>query len=216
MKRKSSFYGAAGLLIAFMLWTAAVCLVDVRPIGPQNSAVGFAILNGLFHDLTGVNMTLYTVTDWLSLIPFVFVAGFALLGLAQWIKRKSIKNVDRSILILGGFYLVVMAAYLLFEVVTVNYRPVLINGVLETSYPSSTTMLVLCVMPTAILQLNDRLHNRVMKHLVGWSLAVFTAFMLIGRTVSGVHWLTDIVGGILLSAALVMLYRAAVKSCQKH
>lgn len=148
---------------AFVLWTVAVRLVDVQAIGPQGSTVGFATLNNWIHNLTGVHMSLYTITDWLGLVPFIFVMGFAFLGLIQWMKRKHLGAVDFNILVLGGFYLVVLTMYVLFEHIVVNYRPVLISGVLEASYPSSTTMLVLCVMPTAIMQLNVRIKNHVLK-----------------------------------------------------
>ena len=196
------------LMAAFALWTAAVGFVDVQAIGPQGSAVGFATLNGFFHNLTGVHMSLYLITDWLSLIPLGFVPGFALLGLVQWIKRRKLLSVDYSILVLGGFYVVVMAVFVLFELFVVNYRPVLIDGQLEASYPSSTTILVMCVMPTAMMQLNARLRNQMLRRCVTFLMAAFMVFMVIGRLVSGVHWLTDIVGGALLSAGLVMMYRA--------
>lgn len=205
---QKNFRIAMCLMAAFALWTAAVGFVDVQAIGPQGSAVGFATLNGFFHNLTGVHMSLYLITDWLSLIPLGFVPGFALLGLVQWIKRRKLLNVDYSILVLGGFYVVVMAVFVLFELFVVNYRPVLIGGQLEASYPSSTTMLVMCVMPTAMMQLNARLRNQALRRCVTFSMAAFTVFMVIGRLVSGVHWLTDIVGGALLSAGLVMMYRA--------
>ena len=196
------------LLVMFILWTVLVCLVDVQPIGPQDSAVGFAALNGAFHRLTGVHMALYDLTDWLSVLPLGIVVGFAALGLVQLIGRKSLQKVDFSILVLGGFYVVVMAAFVLFEVLKINYRPVLIEGVLEASYPSSTTMLVMCVMPTTMLQLKDRLENSALKRILLAAIALFTAFMVIGRLISGVHWLTDIIGGALLSAGLVVLYDA--------
>lgn len=122
-------------LAAFVLWTVLVCIVDVRAIGPSGSAVGFATVNGAFHSLTGTNMTLYILTDVMSLIPFGFVAGFAIFGLAQWIKRRKLSLVDRDILILGGFYVVVIAVYAFFEMIVINYRPVLIEGALEASYP---------------------------------------------------------------------------------
>ena len=203
---KKRFCIPFGLLGAFVLWTVAVCSIDVQPIGPQGSAVGFATWNRFVHNLTGVHMPLYTLTDWLGLVPFVFVLGFAVLGLAQLIKRKSILKVDRSILALGGFYVAVMAAYVFFEIFVINYRPVLIEGTLEASYPSSTTMLVLCVMPTAVMQLRSRIKNRPFRHVVSVALIAFTAFMVIGRLISGVHWFTDIIGGALLSAGLVTLY----------
>jgi len=196
------------LLAAFIFWTAAVCCVDVQAIGPQGSSVGFAAINRFVHDLTGVHMILYTITDWLSLIPAGICTGFGLLGLGQWIGRKSLFKVDRSILVLGGFYVIVMAVYILFEVFIVNYRPVMIEGVLEASYPSSTTMLMLCVMPTAVMQLNARIKNRRQSKIVVVLISGFTALMVVGRWASGVHWFSDIVGGVLLSAGLVALYDA--------
>ena len=197
------------LLVAFLLWTLAIQFIDVQAIGPRESTVGFAMINQFVHNLTGVNMTLYTITDWLGLVPLMFVVGFGTLGLIQWIKRKHLLKVDYSILILGGFYIVVMTVYVLFEMFVVNYRPVLIDGYLEASYPSSTTMLVMCVMPTAIMQFNARIKNGILKRWVSSAITVFIAFMVIGRLVSGVHWFTDIVGGALLSAGLVMLYCSA-------
>lgn len=209
--KKRKLCVAAILLATFALWTLAVCLVDVQVIGPRDSAVGFAALNGLFHRLTGVHMTLYIITDWLGLVPVAFGFGFAILGLVQWIQRKHIWKVDRSILILGGFYIVTLAAYLFFEEFVINYRPVLIQGFLEASYPSSTTLLVLCVMPTAVMQLRQRIKTPVLRRCVALCITVFTVLMVVGRLISGVHWLTDIVGGILLAAALVMLYDAATE-----
>ena len=211
MKKQKKLWPAVCLLAAFVLWTAAVCVVDVRAIGPLGSEVGFALLNRLVHDLTGVHMTLYTITDWLGLVPLACVMGFGMLGLMQWIRRGTLRNVDRSILVLGGFYLVVLAAYVLFERVVVNYRPVLIEGVLEASYPSSTTMLVMCVMLTAILQLRGRIRNLWIRRIVCSAIAAFIVFMVIGRLISGVHWLSDIIGGALLSAGLVLLYGYAAE-----
>lgn len=54
--------------------------MDVQPIGPRGSWVGLAAMNGWFHQLTGVHMFLYAITDWLELVPFGFMLAFALLG----------------------------------------------------------------------------------------------------------------------------------------
>ena len=202
-RNHKSFYQAGGFLVAFVLWTLAVKFMDVRPIGPLGSEVGLGALNGAFHAMTGVHMGLYTLTDWLSLVPLVTVLAFGIQGLSQWIRRGDLRKVDPDLLILGGFYVAVMAVFLFFEYAALNYRPILIEGVLEASYPSSTTMLVLCVMPTARMRLNKRRPLCV-------AIDAFTAFMVIARLVSGVHWLTDIIGGILLSAGLVTQYAALV------
>ena len=212
MKKENqrNFCIATCMLLAFLLWTVAIQFVDVQAIGPQESSVGFATINQFVHNLTGVHMSLYTITDWLGLVPLMFVMGFGTLGLIQWIKRKHLLKVDYSILVLGGFYIVVMAVFVLFEVLVINYRPVLINGVLEASYPSSTTMLVMCVMPTAIMQFDTRIKNDVLKRCVTYAITAFIVFMVIVRLVSGVHWFTDIIGGALLSTGLVLMYRAII------
>ena len=207
-KNRKLFWVGVGLLAVFVLWTILVCFVDVRAIGPEGSSVGFAALNGFVHELTGVNWFLYNITDWLGIVPISVALGFAILGLVQLIKRKSLWKVDHSILALGVFYIVVMAAYIFFEVLVINYRPTLIDGYLEASYPSSTTMLIMCVMPTTAMQLNVRIKNTVLRRCAVITIVAFTAFMVIGRLISGVHWITDIIGGALLSAGLVMLYSA--------
>lgn len=200
-----------GFLGAFGLWTLAVQTVDVQAIGPQDSSVGFATVNGWVHQATGVHLMLYTATDWLSLVPVLFVLVFGLMGLAQWIKRKKLFKVDHGILALGGFYVAVMASYVLFEIFPVNYRPVLVEGVLEVSYPSSTTMLVLCVMTTGMIELRERIRNGAVRCSVTIAILFFTIFMVMGRLLSGVHWFTDIIGGVLLSMGLLCFYCATRK-----
>ena len=215
-KNKKRLVLGASLVVAFVLWTILVCFVDVRAIGPEGSSVGFAALNGFVHELTGVNWFLYTITDWLGIVPIAVALGFAILGLVQLIKRKSLWKVDHSILALGVFYIVVMAAYIFFEVVVINYRPTLIDGYLEASYPSSTTMLVMCVMPTAAMQLNVRIKKTVFRRCAVIIIVIFTVFMVIGRLISGVHWISDIIGGALLSAGLVIIYYSIGNTLTKN
>lgn len=205
-KNKTNFFISAGLLATFVLWTVAVMYIDVRAIGPRGSQVGFALLNGTVHSLTGVNFTLYNITDWLGLVPIFVCLGFGALGLCQLIKRKSVVKVDFDIIALGVFYAVVIAVFIFFEVFVVNYRPVLIEGVLEASYPSSTTLLVMCVIPSAAIQFKKRIKNNALKKLVITLCVAFTVFMVVGRLISGVHWITDIIGGALFSAGIVEMY----------
>ena len=217
MKNKTQigFCASAVVLAAFILWTVAVRVIDVEAVGPNLSNVGFATFNSFVHELTGVNWWLYNVTDWLGLVPFAVVFAFGIVGLTQWIKRRSIAKVDGSILILGAFYVVVLAVYALFEVVVINHRPVLIEGILEASYPSSTTMLALTVMPTALMQINSRMKYSATRDAVNVVIIAFIAFMVIGRLISGVHWASDIIGGALLSSGLVLAYSTAVNAIKK-
>jgi len=150
-----------GLILTalFIIWTSLLLFIDTQPAGQTGAEIGFATINTRFHRLTGVHMQLYTVTDWLGLVPIAVCLVFASVGLAQAIKRKSLLKVDSDILLLGLYYLLVIFTYLFFEMHPVNYRPILIDSRAETSYPSSTVLLVACVMPTLVFQARIRLRN---------------------------------------------------------
>ena len=213
MKRKAILQFILGgiLLILFVLFTWSLTFIDVQPIGPNGSSVAYARINKAVHNLFGVNMTLYNITDWAGVVAIFIALVFAILGLTQWIKRKHIWKVDRSILVLGAFYILVFGAYVFFEFHAINRRPVLINGILETSYPSSTTMLTMCVLPNAMMQFHRLIKNTSIRNTVNTLCGLFTAFMVIGRLVCGVHWFTDIIGGLIFSIAMILLYCSANK-----
>ena len=212
MKEKRNLLTGVGLIGAFALWTALIQCVDVQAVGQNGTKIGFAEFNVWFHQLTGIHMTIYTITDWLGLVPIFICLCFGVLGLVQLVKRRSLLKVDPDIMLLGAYYVLVIACYLIFEMIPINYRPVLIEGRLEASYPSSTTLLVLSVMPTLMFQANRRVSNAMIKKVVSVFVIAFSMFMVIGRLISGVHWATDIIGSVLLSAGLYMLYRSIVLS----
>ena len=195
------------LLADFIVWTILIQYIDVQRAGPNETEVGLATLNVWFHQMTGVHMLIYTITDWLGLVPIIICMCFGVLGFVQLVKRKSLLKVDPDILLLGAYYVVVILGYLLFEMVPINYRPVLIDGNLEASYPSSTTLLVLSVMPTLKFQVDRRVASAILRKATTAFVTAFSAFMVIGRLISGVHWATDIIGSVFLSSGLFMVYR---------
>ncbi len=210
MKKNQNVLAGILLLVGFAVWTFLIQEVDVQPIGPNGSSVGFATLNGWFHQLTGIHWMLYTLTDWLGLVSICVCLIFAGAGFVQLVQRKSLFKVDLDIIMLGAYYVLVIFGYLLFEMVPINYRPVLIEGFLEASYPSSTTLLVLSVMPTLYFQAQRRLTSNALRQTILIFSVLFSAFMVIGRLVSGVHWLTDIMGAVLLSSGMFQIYKAYV------
>lgn len=212
MKKNGKKWMISGttLMAAFAIWTWLIQTVDVQPLGQNGTEIGFAALNCWFHRITGVHMAIYTITDWLGLVPVAVCLVFGGVGFSQMIRRRSLIKVDRDILFLGVYYGIVIFGYLIFEMIPINYRPILIEGILEASYPSSTTLLVLSVMPTLVFQMGRRLKNVTGKRVTVILTTTFCAFMVIGRLVAGVHWLTDIVGAVLLSFGLYSIYRAAV------
>ena len=210
-KLKKYLIITGGLFLIFILFTVMVKTVDVQPVGPDRSKVGLASVNQCVFKFFGVNLLWYDITDWLGVFAIVFALGFAVFGLFQLIKRKSIQKVDCRILLLGVFYVMVIAVYLFFEVVVVNDRPIILSESLEASFPSSHVMFVNCIMATAMLQFHYYLRERKawlwMSDIV--CVLIITA-TVIGRLISGVHWFTDIVAGILLSSVLIALYCSAL------
>lgn len=210
MKRKKELILGVILLVVFIIWTGLIQCVDVKPIGANNTDIGFSTLNSYFHQMTGVHMTLYTITDWLGLIPIFVCVVFEGLGLVQLIKRKSLFKVDKDLILLGIYYFIVIIGYLIFEMIPINYRPILIDGRLEASYSSSTTLLVLSVIPTLLLQVKRRSTHILITKIVSVVTILFSLFMVTGRLIAGVHWLTDIIGALILSAGLYYVYKALV------
>lgn len=211
MKSKKSFLITGILFLAFAAYTVMISRIDVQSIGPEQSEIGMATLNRFVFEHIGVNLLWYDITNYLGMLAILVACGFALCGFVQLLKYKSLLKIDDHILLLGVFYMIVAAWYVFFEHVVINYRPILLQAELEASYPSSHTMLVICIMTTAIFEFRrlffGRNALRVFLEVVSFLIMTIT---VIGRMLSGVHWFTDIVGGILLSSALVMFYRSVV------
>ena len=221
MKRKirSKYLLAFALLLLFAVFTVLVQKVDVQPIGPNGSEVGFASLNGSVHDKLGENDACYKLTKLIGYLALATAPCFALLALVQLIRKKSLAGVDGDLWALAIYYVLVGACYVAFEKYVVNYRPVLVDGVLEASYPSSHTMLAASLFGATIVQMRKRMRVKPLRMLIDAVLVVAIAAMAIGRLMSGVHWLTDIVGGLLLGLALAELYSAVftqIRRAQKR
>ena len=210
-KRNLLFAAVSGLSAALLI--ILVRFVDVRPIGPEGTSIGLSHLNQSVFDRFGVNMLWYEITDWLGVAAVLTAFLFALTGTVQLIKRRSLLKVDRAILALGGMYIIVTGLYILFEVLIVNYRPIIMPGGTgpEASFPSSHTMLVCVIMGSAMMLIDRYIGVKTLQSLLRIICAVIIGVTVIGRSIAGVHWFTDILGGILISASLLALF-AEVKN----
>lgn len=213
--KKYFIFGAISFVL-FAILTLLVKTVDVKAIGPMGSEIGLSGINTYFRDLIKVNMMLYNITDVLGYAAIAVAVYFAGFGVGQLIKRKSIKAVDRDIIVLGVFFAVVICAYVFFEIVVVNYRPIIMDGELEASYPSSHTMLSIASLGAAIHQLAKRISNKTLRVFAISVCSVMMAVIVIGRFISGVHWFTDIIAGVLLSVSLLLIYIGACSAFEKR
>ena len=214
-KKKRNFFISTILILLAVVFTILVKVVDVKQIGVNETSIGFATLNQFVFKTTGVNMMWYHITDWLGLVPIFIAMTYALIGFIQLIKRKSLFKVDKEIIILGLFYIVVISLYIFFEKVIVNYRPILMNGFLEASYPSSHTLMTICLCGSSII-VNKKLFNNKITKLMNMLSLVIVIITVIGRLLSGVHWFTDIIGGIFISIALLIALYSVIDVIKKN
>ena len=214
-KKKRNFFISTILILLAVVFTILVKVVDVKQVGVNETSIGFVTLNQFVFKTTGVNMKWYHITDWLGLMPIFMAMVYSLLGLVQLIKRKSLFKVDKEIIILGLFYVVVISIYIFFEKVIVNYRPILMNGFLEASYPSSHTLMTICLCGSSIIVNKKMFNNKITKFMNMLSLIIIL-ITVIGRLISGVHWFTDIVGGIFISIALLMTFYSLVDAIRNN
>lgn len=213
--KKRNFLISGILLLIAITFTILVKVVDVKQIGVNNSSIGFATLNQFIFETTGVNMIWYHITDWLGLIPVFMAIVYAFIGLIQFIKRRSIFKVDKEIILLGLYYIIVIALYVFFEKVIINYRPILMNGFLEASYPSSHTLMTICICGSSIL-INKKLFNNKITKVINYLSIIIITITVVGRLISGVHWFTDIIGGILISSGLLMNFYSLLSIINKE
>lgn len=200
------------LWLLFIGYTVLVLTVDRQPIGPQNSVVGLAGINAYFQKLCGSSTAWYEITSLIGKLSFLVVGLFAVLGIGQCIARRSVRKVNGDILLMGALYVLLGGAYVLFEKWIVNYRPMLVDQVLEASYPSSHTMLTCTIMGAAVVWICRNVGNRRAKVIQCAFMLLMMIAMAVGRLLSGVHWFSDVLGGVLISAAFVATYAAAART----
>ena len=214
-KKKRNFLISTILILLAVVFTILVKVVDVKTIGVNETNIGFATLNQFVFKTTGVNMIWYHITEWLGLVPVFMAIVYGIIGFIQLIKRKSLFKVDKEIMILGLFYIIVIFLYIFFEKVIVNYRPILMNGFLEASYPSSHTLMAICLCGSSIIVNKKLFNNKITTFIDGLSVVIiFTT--VTGRLISGVHWFTDIIGGMIISIALLMMLYSVIDIIKKH
>ena len=213
MNRRAKIILAEVLLLLTLVLILMLLKVDVDDIGPCGTSVGFSHLNGAIFKLIGTHKFFSLVTKGTAILAILTGAGFAFLGVMELIQRKSLKKVDSLFYALAGLYIVMGIVYVVFDkLIIVNYRPILETGKSfpEPSFPSSHTLLVCVVMGSAILVLGKFIRNKKIRLIVDCVLGFLIVLTAAGRILAGVHWFTDVLGGLLIGAFLVALFWAVL------
>lgn len=215
-KIKSSFTSGVLMMILFIIYTIAAKIVDVKAIGPQESKVGFSTVNNFFRNIFEFNEFWYKISEFFGYMAIFIAFIFVIIAVIQIIERKNIWKVDKNIISLGIFYLAVIFWYIFFEKVIINYRPVVFDEGLEASFPSSHTMLAICITGSAAMQFRRYFKYKGVRHCACIIVDFIGVMTVLGRTLSGVHWFSDIVGGVLLSTSMLFLYKAVFFNIEKN
>ncbi len=198
------------LLLVTAIFSVLATVLDRQSIGLEGTSVGFATLNGAFASRFGYNPAMDLVSDIMMYIAFVVVISFAVMGLLRLLRTKSISGVGKVLIGLGILYAVVAVIYVAFGKIPINYRPVIKpdETELETSFPSTHTLVICSVMGSAILAWDRLISDRRLVNVLRILALVVMVVGVCARALAGVHWLSDIAAGILFSLTLISFYAA--------
>ncbi len=203
MKKIINLYTILGFsFLALFLLLIILLSIDRATITFAGKEVGLSHLNNLvsykFDD------TLDKVSDVLFYFSFSGVILGVVLGIMQLVKNKSLFAVDTKILFFGIFVILAIIFWLVFDKgLKINYRPI---DPTEGSFPSTHVFMTTFFMLAAHNLLCSLFKgNNIVKY---GSLAVaiiFIVLVTIFRVSSGMHYITDVIGGLFIGLSFYFL-----------
>ena len=192
------------MVLVAILFTIAVDKIDTALV--LGKEIGFSNVNIAVHQMLGTSDTFDLLSDITMIVSALLMGGLVFIGTYQLISGKGFKAVDKEILIAGAVLVLMSITYLFFEKVVINFRPVLEDGFLEASYPSTHVLLTTVINIVAIDYIVTKIKNKKIMLPSVITVAVITVVGFGARVLSGMHWITDIVGALLIASCLVMIY----------
>ena len=194
------------LTLCFVLFTILVKCVDTAYVGATDKKIGFSSLNAIFYNNIQVSDLFDKLSDVLMIISIAIIALAVVVSVVQLVKRKSLKKIDREFYAFAIVLVLMVCVYVMFEIIDLNFRPVLIDGKVEASYPSSHTMLELTVFMCLMVYGLSNLKSNKQKIICSLVLGALIIAVVLFRVLSGMHWATDIIASIILSLMLTSYY----------
>ncbi|MBQ3436419.1 phosphatase PAP2 family protein [Candidatus Saccharibacteria bacterium] len=153
------------------------------------------------------------ITNIILISSFVVLAVFAVLGLVQWISRKSLKKVDKQLLWMPLPLLLMAITYVVFDkFIILNVRP---NGSGEPSFPSTHVMVVATIFFVVALALPKYIKSKTARIVLELFIAALIGLTCVGRVVSQMHWISDTIGALVFAFIFSEIYRQIIKKRKK-
>lgn len=144
------------------------------------------------------------ITDIILVASIAVLGVFAVLGLYQWIKRKSLKKVDKPLLAMLIPLVLMAITYFIFDkFLVLNIRP---NGSGEPSFPSTHTMVVATIFLLTAIILPNYIKSKTTRVIMDIVMLLFIALVSVGRVLANMHWVSDVVGGLIFAAIFTVIY----------
>ena len=183
------------------------------PIGDLGS-INLRALNNGFRGLFGYEQggyfrSLYLITEGLGVVSILACLFWTGMGIKDLIKYRDINDVDKSIFATWLLYVLALIVWRVTLKISVSYAPVSVHpkSALVVSFPCGNTFLIIISMCSSIYLIGYFLEEK--KKLVLALRVACIAILALGiilRTISGVNWLTDILGAIGFAVPAVVLY----------
>ena len=149
------------------------------------------------------------ITDIILIASVAVLAVFTILGLCQWIKRKSLKKVDKPLLSMLVPLILMAATYFIFDkFLILNTRP---NGSGEPSFPSTHTMVVATIFLCVALILPRYIKSKVAVITLDILMLALTILVCIGRVAANMHWISDVAGGLIFAVIFAVIYYLIIR-----
>ena len=143
-------------------------------------------------------------TDIILIASIASLAVFAIFGLCQWIKRKSIKKVDKELIFMLIPLILMAIVYFVFDKFLIwNTRP---DGSGEPSFPSTHVMVVATIFLLIALVLPRYIKSKAACALLDLMMLIFIVLTCVGRVLANKHWTSDVIGALVFSLVFALIY----------
>lgn len=148
-------------------------------------------------------------TDIILYAAIILIAVFALLGLYQWISRKSLKKVDRALRLIPLPLILMVITYFIFDKLWILATAP--NDPTKPSFPSTHVMVVATIFLLTALILPRYLKSKPLRLTLDFLMLALFAVVAVGRIIIGAHWPADVACGAVFAAIFATVYYLMLK-----